>query len=312
MQRAMTRYFIVARINFRSAPMRPTQVGQVCTELVALASGAQGQVHRARLIATGEAVAVKCMSKLASPHWPREVRALHALQAVPGVVRLVEWGHDEDDVFLVTELCRGTDLLDAVGDGIPEPRALRIGARMLEILAGVHALGFVHLDVKPENWMVDGDDDVTLIDLGSTERLSLVDASGQPTGQAGQDSQAGRLESHGPCIPPGWPVPPLQKTDRSVGTWSYLPPELARGRFCDRTDVWAAGATLFCAIHNHMPYALRPHPVYRPVYRDIPSTLAESTRLSPGARSALGAMMSDVASRPTAIEALASLTALRS
>ena len=47
-----------------------------------------------------------------------------------------------------------------------QDRAIRIAIEVLEALEYIHDNGVVHRDLKPENIMVDGNDNIKLIDFG--------------------------------------------------------------------------------------------------------------------------------------------------
>lgn len=131
----------------------------------------------------------------------------------PGVVRLLDLFEDGDDAVVVMERVVGTDILTwSRGRGTREVLAML--ARACDAVSAVHAVGFVHLDLKPTNIMVAGDA-VKLLDFGTAWRL-------------GDDPST---------------VP--------MGTPAYMATEHARlkvdhtGRIDARADLYALGVTLF-------------------------------------------------------------------
>jgi hypothetical protein len=84
----------------------------------------------------------------------REARAAARLNH-PGIVGLYEFGADEHDVYLVSELVHGGTLADLIrGGGLADADVGRIGVALCEALEHAHARGVVHRDVKPQNVMV--------------------------------------------------------------------------------------------------------------------------------------------------------------
>lgn len=92
-----------------------------------------------------------------------------------------------------------------------------LGSQLCAVLQFLHARGYLHLDVKPDNVIIEGG------------RAKLLDLSlAQPPGR----------------VPPG------------LGTSAYMSPEQARGgRIASATDVWGVGITLYEAATRTNPFA---------------------------------------------------------
>ena len=118
---------------------------------------------------------------------------------------------------MVLETLGGATLAALIDDGpLGVPDTAQLGLNLVSVLSYLHAQGWLHLDVKPANIVVESGR-ATLIDL------SLVGRPGD-----------GR---------PG------------AGTRGYLAPEQATGRdLSAATDVWGLGVTLIEALTGSMPY----------------------------------------------------------
>ena len=143
----------------------------------------------------------------------------------PGVVAVLDDDVDADgSAFLVMELLEGAtvdDLRSRLGGRLPLREALAVAHQLLDVLAVAHASAIIHRDIKPANLFVSTAGHVKVLDFGIA-RLRDVASSVQST-------RAGAI----------------------VGTPSFMAPEqaLAQGDEIDpRTDVWAAGATLFTVL----------------------------------------------------------------
>ncbi|MBK8240404.1 MAG: serine/threonine protein kinase [Deltaproteobacteria bacterium] len=136
-----------------------------------LGEGAMGVVYRAYDPQIDRDVALKLVgSALSNP--AERGRALHEARALgrvshPNVLAVFDAGELEDAVFVATELVDGCDLrahLDAhqldVAGVIALFRQAAVG------LAAAHRAGVVHLDVKPENLLVDADGRLRVADFG--------------------------------------------------------------------------------------------------------------------------------------------------
>ncbi|CAM9805692.1 unnamed protein product, partial [Ectocarpus fasciculatus] len=86
-----------------------------------------------------------------------EAKALQRLGQHPGVLRFERAWQEEGHFCLQTELCElGTlkDFLERVSDFIPEPAVWQVLQDIGQALSHVHAMGLVHLDVKPANLLI--------------------------------------------------------------------------------------------------------------------------------------------------------------
>ncbi len=156
----------------------------------------------------------------------------------PGAVRVLDDDVTEDgSVFLVMELLEGESLearRQRMGGCIPVEEAFTVGDQLLDLLAAAHSKGIVHRDIKPENIFVTQEGMVKVLDFGI----------------ARMRENAG-MECTG--------------TGLMLGTPDFMSPEQAGGHSGDvdaRSDLWAAGATLFTLLSGqvvHQAETLRDH-----------------------------------------------------
>ena len=113
--------------------------------------------------------------------------ALLRTLAHPHVIRLHSEGRDERGAWLALEKCEC-----ATHGAVPETVARAWLRQAAGALAHVHALGFVHRDVKPANLLVRTDGSLALADFGSAVRLgegaSDAAAAGSPRHAAPEQS----------------------------------------------------------------------------------------------------------------------------
>ena len=148
----------------------------------------------------------------------------------PGAVSVLDDDIAEDGaVFLVMELLEG-QTLEALAHTRPGERlgvveALGLTDQLLEVLAAAHDQGIVHRDLKPENLFLTREGRLKVLDFGIARVRELQGADR------------------------------ITRTGSPMGTPAFLPPEQALGHWDQvgpRTDLWAAGATLFTLLTGRL------------------------------------------------------------
>ena len=161
-----------------------------------------------------------------------EYQVLMQLSAVPGVVRAHALEQHDGTVTLVLEDpgFRSLDRVLAQRERLPVDVGLRLGLRVARALAGVHAAGLMHKDIKPHNVLVDEAlEQALLADFSIASRLSA---------EATAASAPEALE----------------------GTLAYISPEQT-GRMAraldERTDLYSLGVMLFEMLCGRLPFVER-------------------------------------------------------
>jgi serine/threonine protein kinase len=199
----------------------------------ALGSGGMGTVHSAIEVATGRRVAIKLPhSALAgnanvNRRFRAEARAGAQLDH-PNTIRVVDFGGEDGDLFLVMEYVAGIPLDQLVIDQGPRDThgAVEVVRQLLAALDHAHAWGILHADVKTANLLVESTANAPL-------RARLIDFG--LARFAGESTHAG---------------------DRMLsGTPDYLAPELIEGGVPTvASDIYAAGVVLYELLTGFTPF----------------------------------------------------------
>jgi tetratricopeptide (TPR) repeat protein/predicted Ser/Thr protein kinase len=194
-----------------------------------LGSGGMGVVYLARDLRLARHVAIKVLSdgrvtdEFARTRFRREAQALSRLNH-PNIATIYDFDQQDGRDFLVMEYIEGQSLRDLGPDPLPTADVVRLGSQLAEALVAAHGAGVVHLDLKPGNMMLTGDGRLKVLDFGIA-RLHAPDLADASTRTREPDTET---------------VAP------DAGTPPYMAPEQVASAPVDgRTDIYAAGATLY-------------------------------------------------------------------
>jgi len=202
-----------------SAP--PAEVeGYACIR--PLGTGAYGSVWLAREERTGRMVAIKFYPRRQGLNWAtlsREVEKLAAVYTSRNIVRLLDVGWNASPPYFVMEFVENGSLGQRLASGpLPVDDAIRITREVCRALIDAHGAGVLHCDLKPDNVLLDGQDEARLCDFGQS-RMS-------------------------------------HENTPSLGTLYYMAPEQADLESLPdaRWDVYAVGALLHHMLTGAPPY----------------------------------------------------------
>lgn len=139
-----------------------------------LGRGSFGCVVRATDTNTGEQVAIKLQSQDFSVLAIRsECIFIHRLRRHFGFPRLLGCGTEHGVHFMVMSLLGPNlqDLLDFCGGTFSLGTVVYIGKSVLHRLKALHSEGFIHRDVKPENFLIDDNNKIYMIDFGFAKQF---------------------------------------------------------------------------------------------------------------------------------------------
>lgn len=196
-----------------------------------LGSGGQGMTYLAAdkmgknivLKETILPVYVESARKKAAAQFELQAALLKSLDH-PGIVKLHDYFVSGNRAYLALEYLEGQTLEALVEKGpLPQNEVLQLAMQMADILIYLHSRTppVVHRDFTPDNLIVDKDGRIKLIDFGTA---LLSDEGENRTGAAGKQN--------------------------------YLPPEQYRGKPCQKSDIYALGATIYFMLTGRPPEPL--------------------------------------------------------
>ena len=141
----------------------------------------------------------------------------------PNIIKLYEVYENESYIYLIMEYCRGGELFDRViaktekGQQYTEKEAASLFKQIMSAINYCHKNGIVHRDLKPENLLFLSKSDnspIKVIDFGMSKRF---------------DSSTKIMSER-------------------VGTAYYISPEVLKGKYDEKCDIWSAGVILYIII----------------------------------------------------------------
>jgi calcium-dependent protein kinase len=196
-----------------------------------LGSGVSGLVRLATHIATGVKYAVKCLdlglvgTKAGLEQLREEIFIMCQLDH-PNIVRLEEVYESHSEIYLVQELCLGGELFDRLDDQpdyhYTESECARLVKQMLSSVRYLHSKGIIHRDLKLENFLFSStaiDSELKMIDFGLSKHFRFGEVHHE-----------------------------------AVGTPYTVAPEVIRGTYDERCDIWAIGVITFLLLSGDPPF----------------------------------------------------------
>jgi tRNA A-37 threonylcarbamoyl transferase component Bud32 len=196
-----------------------------------IARGGMGVVYKARQVSLNRIVALKMIlsGQLAGEEeverFRTEAEAAGNLKH-PNIVAIHEVGQHDGRYYFSMDYIEGQSLAEVIRAGpLPARKAAEYVKTVAEAVHFAHQRGTLHRDLKPQNVLVDANDQPHITDFGLAKRVE---------GDNG-----------------------LTATGAVLGTPSYMSPEQASGRQADigpHSDVYSLGASLYEMLTGRPPF----------------------------------------------------------
>ena len=146
----------------------------------------------------------------------------------PNILRLYEVYESKDKINLVTELCDGQELFEAIQSmhRFDERQAAGIIKEILLAVSYCHSKNVSHRDLKPENILIEiKNQQITLkvIDFGTSHHYA--------------------------------PGKGNNKMTQLYGTPYYIAPEVLNHDYTEKCDIWSIGIILYILLSGKPPFA---------------------------------------------------------
>ena len=142
----------------------------------------------------------------------------------PNIIKFYETYHDAYYFHIVMELCKGKEVFDKIANHgfMPEKKVVNIIFKVLLAIAHCHSRGITHRDLKPENILFESlkpDAEIKLIDFGLSRKYAKD-----------------------------------EKMHTILGTPYYVAPEVLKGEYDEKCDIWSIGAMTYLMLCGDPPF----------------------------------------------------------
>lgn len=207
-----------------------------------IGEGAYGKIYKVRNKQSGDIRAMKQIQKNKIKDLTKFQTEIKILSMVdhPNIVRLFEVIEDDNYYNLLQELCTGGELLKKTETThLKEKEVARIFNQIMSVVAYCHDKGIVHRDLKLENILFvseEPDSPIKVIDFGfSVLNENFTNSTDKEKDPDPKKSGFKRMKS-------------------KVGTLYYISPEIIKGNYDEKCDIWACGVILFIMLGGYPPF----------------------------------------------------------
>ena len=172
--------------------------------------------------------AIKSISKknLAEKDFTNLIKEVNIISGLshPNIVNFYETYHDKHYFHIVMELCEGNDSYQQIvkKEKCDEKKVVSLIAKVLLGIAHCHSRGVTHRDLKPENILYESnspDAEIKIIDFGLSRKYSKD-----------------------------------VKLHSVLGTPYYVAPEVLKGNYDQKCDIWSIGAMTYLLLCGKPPF----------------------------------------------------------
>ena len=204
-----------------------------------IGEGGYGKIYKVKNKESRDIRAMKQILKSKIPDIEKFQNEIKILSMVdhPNIVRLFEVIEDDKYFNLFQELCTGGELLSKVQKPLKEKEIAKIFKQIMSAIAYCHEKGIVHRDMKLENILFSTeseDSPIKIIDFGLSVLLGKKDV---------KENEVTDLKKYG-----------FKRMTTKVGTIYYMSPEVIKGNYDEKCDIWACGVILYTLLAGYPPF----------------------------------------------------------
>ena len=214
-----------------------------------IGEGAYGKIYKVRNKQSGDIRAMKQVTKTKIQDMGKfqtEIKILSMLDH-PNIVRLFEVIEDDKYYNLLEELCTGGELLSrAQKTELKEKDIARIFYQIISGVAYIHGMGIAHRDLKLENILFSTENPMSPIKIIDFGFSVFMDKNNEKLKEDKKDKDNENTD------PKKFGFKRLKS---KVGTLYYISPEIIKGNYDEKCDIWACGVILYILLAGYPPFS---------------------------------------------------------
>ena len=203
-----------------------------------IGEGSFAKVYKVKEKETDEIRAMKQVDKskiIDIKNFKTEIKILAMLDH-PNILRLFDVIEDSKYFYLIMELCTGGELLSRMSNNrYKEKTAAKLMEQIVSAVVYCHEKGICHRDLKPQNILFynkDEDSPIKIVDFGISKIYN--------------PSLSSLKEEYGDKE--------IKKMTTRVGSMLFLSPEVLKGSYTEKCDVWSLGVILYILLCGYPPF----------------------------------------------------------